>query len=176
MARDLTRGPAGTRAADPGKNGHEWRRFTCSQEEHMRHRRVGWAAFAAALVLGAGALSAGAAAAALAGPVAAATAAGPATSCSAAAPVLLLTGDLAGPAAGGSAGACPGAILLVRHAGTAGPVVSLAMGGRRYLVPLAALGYLGRGLGLSLFDAGALAAAESGGRLPVRVASSYRVP
>jgi hypothetical protein len=125
--------------------------------------------------LGAGALSAGAATAALARPVAVAAAAGPAASCSAAAPVLLLTGDLAGPAAGGPAGACPGGVLVVRRAGTAGPVVSLAMGGRRYLVPLAALGYLGRGLDLGLFDVGALAAAESGGRLPVRVASSHGV-
>jgi hypothetical protein len=46
-------------------------------------------------------------------------------------------------------------------------MMALSLGARTYLVPAAALPYLGRGLDPSLFDLTALQGAERGGRLPV---------
>lgn len=45
----------------------------------------------------------------------------------------------------------------------------LRLGGKTYVMPITAAPYLGRGLDPGLFETGALATAESGGRLPVRV-------
>jgi hypothetical protein len=50
-----------------------------------------------------------------------------------------------------------------------GGSMAVSEGGRTYDLPLAALPFLGRGLDPSLFDAAALAARESGGRIPVQV-------
>ena len=46
-------------------------------------------------------------------------------------------------------------------------VAELRVGGQGFVIPLTAVPYLGHGLDLSLFDVGALARAEQGGRLPV---------
>jgi hypothetical protein len=51
--------------------------------------------------------------------------------------------------------------------GPAASVAELRAGGQGFVIPLAALPYLGHGLDLSLFDVGALLRAERGGRLPV---------
>ena len=53
--------------------------------------------------------------------------------------------------------------------GSAGQLVELRTGGETTVIPVSAIPYLGRGLGPSLFQLGALARAESSGRLPVRV-------
>src|SRR5258708_39794004 len=56
------------------------------------------------------------------------------------------------------AGASPGGVSM-----------AVSEGGHTYDLPSAALPFLGRGLDPSLFDAAALAAKESGGRIPVQV-------
>ena len=89
----------------------------------------------------------------------------------AARPVLLLNGDLAVPAAAPAApGACVISFDFVVTPGLAGQVQTLLVGGKHYVVPVAAAPYLGRGLDPSLFDVGALARQETQGRLPVQVA------
>jgi hypothetical protein len=60
--------------------------------------------------------------------------------------------------------------------GRAGPLISMSLGGTRYEFPPEALPYLGRGLNPDLFSVTALAAAETAGRLPVRVGYRGRVP
>jgi hypothetical protein len=57
-----------------------------------------------------------------------------------------------------------------------GQFQSVRLGGANYVIPDVAMPYLGRGLGLSLFDTGALARAESGGKLAVLVRYSGHVP
>jgi hypothetical protein len=64
------------------------------------------------------------------------------------------------------------AVTFAGH-GFAAAVTELRVGGHRYLVPDAALAYLGRGLDLSLFDVAAL---PGGGRLPVRISYAGRAP
>jgi hypothetical protein len=76
--------------------------------------------------------------------------------------VFVVTGDrLLG---GGSLG---GRVIPARRGG--GSLLSLRAGGHTYAIPAVALPYLGHGLAAGLFDVAALARAESGGRLPVRV-------
>ena len=53
--------------------------------------------------------------------------------------------------------------------GSDGQLQELRLGDRTYVRPVMAAAYLSRGLDPSLFEVGALARAESGGRLPVRV-------
>ena len=60
--------------------------------------------------------------------------------------------------------------------GSASQFQELQMGGRTYVLPVQAAGYLGRGLALALFEPGALARAESACRLPVRISYSGGVP
>jgi hypothetical protein len=84
---------------------------------------------------------------------------------------LLINGDtITLPAPGPSL--VQGGMLNGQARGLAGTLVSLRAGGRQYEIPAVALPYLGRGLDPSLFDVRALADAEHGGRLAVRV--SYR--
>jgi hypothetical protein len=52
----------------------------------------------------------------------------------------------------------------------------LRVGGQGFVIPLTAVPYLGHGLDLSLFDVGALARAEQGGRLPVTLHYRGRLP
>ena len=59
--------------------------------------------------------------------------------------------------------------------GLAGATVGLRLGGRRYVVPSAAVPYLGHGLDWTLFDVSALATAEKAGRLPVRISYGTRL-
>ncbi len=58
----------------------------------------------------------------------------------------------------------------------AGPVLTLRLGRQGYYLPTAALPYLGHGLDPSLFQASALARAETGGRLPVRLTFAGPAP
>ena len=115
-------------------------------------------------------------AAAAAGPPAAAVAASPAAASPApSAPAartqqaFLVTGQ---QVATGPAG------VSVRPGGPAGAgqLQELRLGGRTYVLPAAAAAYLSRGLDPSLFEAGALARAEAGGRLPVRVSYAGDAP
>jgi hypothetical protein len=88
--------------------------------------------------------------------------------------IVLINGDrltVAGAREGRATGTVlPGTVAL------AGMLVSLGVDGRSYEVPVDALPYLGRGLDPSLFDIAALLAAESGGRLPVRIGYHGRLP
>lgn len=80
-----------------------------------------------------------------------------------AAGLLLLNGDHAviGSAAGGQA------VRLLPAPGVTGPVAAMHAGGTTLILPVAAMPFLGRGLGPSLFEVSALSRAERGGRLPV---------
>ncbi|HEV2370764.1 MAG TPA: hypothetical protein VGS19_01230 [Streptosporangiaceae bacterium] len=83
-----------------------------------------------------------------------------------AATLVLINGERAMP--GSAAGVANAAI--VRPAGTTGvacTLVTLRMSSGTYLVPGAALPYLGRGLDPRLFELSALQRAERGGRLPI---------
>jgi hypothetical protein len=62
------------------------------------------------------------------------------------------------------------------QAGAAGRLQTLTIGGATYAFPAAAMPYLGRGLDPSLFNLNELAVAESGGRLPVQVHYTGRLP
>src|SRR5262249_30395194 len=66
--------------------------------------------------------------------------------------------------------------VAVRYAARDDALTSLRYGGQVSEIPVAALPYLGRGLSPGLFQLSALEEAESGGRLPVRVAFSAGVP
>lgn len=57
-----------------------------------------------------------------------------------------------------------------------GSLLTLRPGSREFLVPMAALPYLGNGLDPGLFDVAALARAEHGGRLPVTLRYRGAVP
>ena len=105
------------------------------------------------------------------GPAAGADLAAPGPSAAPARRVLLVNGDqVLVREAAGRLGAV--AVPPAAHAGLAGAVMSLGLGGQRYEIPAAALPYLGHGLDPHLFDLGSLLAHERDGRLPVRV--SYR--
>jgi hypothetical protein len=94
----------------------------------------------------------------------------------AARPVFLATGDqLSAPAAAGTGQPLS---VLSSSGGTAvqGQFQVLTLGGQSYVLPAAAVPYLGHGLDPGLFNPRALSSAESGGRLPVRVTYSGHLP
>jgi hypothetical protein len=69
-----------------------------------------------------------------------------------------------------------GSSLVVTRPGVSPGFLQLTEGRQHYLVPTAALPYLGQGLDLSLFRLSSLAAAERSGRLPLTITYSGRVP
>ena len=83
----------------------------------------------------------------------------------AAAPLLVINGDRVLVSLGGGVHAA--AIQRAPGGALAGSLMMLRLGARGFLVPVAALPYLGHGLDPRLFDVAALARAERGGRLPV---------
>ena len=88
--------------------------------------------------------------------------------------VFLVTGELVTP--GGAGGRDTSVLASTPAAGSEDQLQVLTLGGRTYALPAEAAPYLGRGLDPSLFQTGALAKAESGGRLPVRVGYAAHVP
>jgi hypothetical protein len=98
---------------------------------------------------------------------AATPAATPATA-RATAPLLLLNGDKA-LVTTGSAGLTAAAITRPAGSTLARALLKLRLGTHSFLIPMAALPYLGHGLDPSLFDVAAMQRAEHGGRLPVTV-------
>jgi hypothetical protein len=171
----MTPGAAPGRAAQrtPGTNSEQdraipYRMSVRAKETVMPHPLSRAAAALTAVLL-----------ASLATPVAAtasAPGASPVPPKAAAAPLVLLTGDrvLASPLASGGNAIT---ILSAPHGGAlAGSLVAMRFGARSFLVPAAALPYLGRGLDPSLFDLSALRHAEHGGRLPVTLRYRGRVP
>jgi hypothetical protein len=68
-----------------------------------------------------------------------------------------------------------GATILL-PSGRTGSLLGLSLAGQSYLFPPQAMPYLGRGLGLGLFDLAALARLEQAGRLPVTLAYRGAVP
>ncbi len=107
---------------------------------------------------------------------AAATAAAVARADQAGRSVFLVTGEHVTAGAAGSAGVSVRAGAPGQDPGFAGPLQVLSLGGKTYVMPVWAVPYLGRGLDPGLFEPGALARAEPGGRLPVRVGYSGPVP
>ncbi|HEY1920367.1 MAG TPA: hypothetical protein VGH27_32765 [Streptosporangiaceae bacterium] len=65
---------------------------------------------------------------------------------------------------------------VVSGVASGGQVQMLTLGGQSYVLPGWALPYLGRGLDPRLCDVAALAQAESGGRVPVRLSYTGRAP
>jgi hypothetical protein len=68
------------------------------------------------------------------------------------------------------------AIESVPRGALQGSLMTLRLGSREFLVPMAALPYLGNGLDPGLFNVAALARAEHGGRLPVTLRYQGGVP
>lgn len=136
-----------------------------------RRRSVGWGAFLAAL----GVCLAGVTGPAAAG-AATASASPPAVSHNGGVTgpaVLLVNGDrVMSPAAGQARGT---AIVHAAPGGLAAASLSYRVGGHHYVLPAAAVPYLGHGLDWSLFDVSSLAAKETAGRLPVRISSGGRL-
>lgn len=96
----------------------------------------------------------------------------------AATPLLLLNGDqvLVSAAQGGpyTAGIKQGPGTMLTRS-----LLRLRVAGRGFLIPMAALPYLGHGLDMSLFDVSGLQRAESAGRLPVTLrfhGSMHQIP
>jgi len=91
------------------------------------------------------------------------------------APLTLINGDrvLVGSATGGPHTA---AVLPGRGSSLATSLMTLRLGAKVFLVPWAALPYLGRGLDPRLFEVSALRHAERDGRLPVTVRYRGHVP
>jgi hypothetical protein len=87
---------------------------------------------------------------------------------SAAAALVLINGDTV---LAGSTRAAPDtqAVQRAPGSGLASALLNLRLDGKIFLIPVAALPYLGHGLDPSLFDVSALRQAEQGGRLPVRI-------
>lgn len=77
---------------------------------------------------------------------------------------------------GSSSQKCVTLISFSPAATTADRIQTIRVGDTTYAFPAAALPYLGHGLDLSLFDVTALASAESGGRLPVTVHYTGKLP
>ena len=69
-----------------------------------------------------------------------------------------------------------GVSVFADGGGSAGQLVELRTGGETIVIPVSAIPYLGHGLDPSLFQLSALARAESGGRLPVRVRYAGSAP
>ena len=109
-----------------------------------------------------------AAAAPVGGAVAAAPVAGGATS------LLLINGDRV--LAGRIGSARTTAIEYAPGGALRSALMTLRLGAREFLIPMAALPYLGNGLDPALFDVAALARAERGGRLPVTLRFQGGVP
>jgi len=98
------------------------------------------------------------------------------TATAAAAPALtLINGDrvLAGSAPGGPRTA---AVLRGPGSSLATSLMTVRLNARTFLIPWAALPYLGRGLDPRLFDVGALRHAEQDGRLPVTIRYQGQLP
>src|SRR5258708_7741479 len=91
-------------------------------------------------------------------------------------PVFLVTGQLITTGTAGPAGVSIPAGAPGQDAGPAGRWERLGRGGRPGVLPVPAVPFVGRGLDPGLFQPAALAKAESGGRLPVRVGYSGTVP
>jgi hypothetical protein len=121
-------------------------------------------------------MAAGAAVATTAGTATAVTAAATAAAGAPArpAPLILINGDRALV----SQGPGPGTVAVRRTAasGLAAALLMARLDARRFLIPVAALPYLGRGLDLSLFEVPALQHAERDGRLPVVLRYRGRLP
>jgi hypothetical protein len=99
----------------------------------------------------------------------------PAISTALGAALTLVTGDRV-LASSSRAGALTATVWPAPGTGQATSVAEWRAGGQGFVIPLAALPYLGRGLDLSLFDVGALLRAEQGGRLPVTLRYHGRLP
>ena len=87
--------------------------------------------------------------------------------------VLLVNGDRV--MSSGGAGTRNVAVVPASAHGLAGATMGLSLGGHHYVIPSAAVPYLGHGLGWTLFDVSALATAEKSGRLPVRISYGARL-
>jgi hypothetical protein len=87
--------------------------------------------------------------------------------------VLLINGDRV--ISSGRAASRKVAVAPASAQGLAGATMSLSLGGHHYVVPTAAVPYLGHGLDWMLFDVSALATAEKAGRLPVRISYGARL-
>ncbi len=131
-------------------------------------------------------LTAGVAVAAAAGAAVTTTTASPAAAVTATAaaraaladqrPVFLVTGQLITAGTADPAGVSIRAGAPWQYARPAGPLETLRLGGKTYVLPVTAMPFVGRGLDPGLFEPAALAKAESRGRLPVRVGYSGTVP
>src|SRR5216683_4267543 len=91
-------------------------------------------------------------------------------------PVFLVTGQLITAGTADPAGVSIRAGAPWQYARPAGPLETLRLGGKTYVLPVTAMPFVGRGLDPGLFEPAALAKAESRGRLPVRVGYSGTVP
>jgi hypothetical protein len=106
---------------------------------------------------------------------AASRAAAPAAGTALGVPLTLVNGEQV-LASSAPAGPRTVAVWPAPGTGAAASVAELRAGGQGFVIPLAALPYLGHGLDLSLFDLGALLRAEKGGRLPVTLRYHGRPP
>ncbi len=88
--------------------------------------------------------------------------------------VLLVNGDQIMAA---TAGIDRGSVVVMpAHSGRSAPLLTLGAGGTTYEIPAAAVPFVGKNLGLSLFNISDLLRAERGGRVPVWVAYRGRRP
>lgn len=87
--------------------------------------------------------------------------------------VLLVNGDRV--RSSGGAGTRSVAVAPASATGLGAATMGLSLGGHHYVIPSAAVPYLDHGLGWTLFDVSALAAAEKAGRLPVRITYGARL-
>lgn len=87
----------------------------------------------------------------------------------------LINGDrlLTGPAGDGRRSSV---VLRAPGSGLAGSLVTLGSGGRKLVIPWAALPYVGKSLDPRLFEVGALQRAERDGRLPVTIRYKVHPP
>src|SRR6185437_1675922 len=138
---------------------------------HMYRHRAPLAVISVSLTMAAPAVTAATAVIAVAAAVTPQRAVGPAAS---AGPVVLLDGARLVRATAGAGRA--GVILAPAGQRRLAAVTSFAIGGRDYVVPAAAVPYLGRSLAASLFDVSALRRAERGGRLPVAISFHGTLP
>jgi hypothetical protein len=89
--------------------------------------------------------------------------------------VLLITGDRV-QAVRTAGGWAAGRVIAGNAGSLAGSLLTLGTGGRAYLIPAAAVPYLGRGLDPGLFRLSALVRAEAAGRLPVQIGYRTALP
>ena len=88
-------------------------------------------------------------------------------------PVMLIDGSRILPTTGAGRA---GAILPAGGRDRPAAVTSFTIGGRGYVIPAAAVPYLGRGLAASLFEVSALRRTEHRGRLPVAISFRGTLP